>query len=316
MIFLYKVCRTGTLRKLKVNLDKRIKIRNLDVLTPAGGKFRLRWKEYQILSLLVARSPELVTRTEIIENIWKGTYCSDSTINQTIKSIRQKISDSEHTLIRTIPRLGYKVENQAAFHFISEDEDYADDDILNSNDDIDVDIQAELSESENESPVANDEKIVKPRKSTLVSAPVAAMDSSQDPAHEKKSLSVRRFFSVPASRVVKYLTVFASLLVISHFSYVLGNQTRPPVINDIQNNTRVVLTLTLNNPHTNSPQTLFCLYQGENMDQATIECVDPKQGQLKLPVKYETSSSTGKGRINLILPNKTLQYQVAYDVKN
>ncbi|HID9873653.1 MULTISPECIES: transcriptional regulator [Serratia] len=299
-----------------MNLDKRIKIRNLDVLTPAGEKFRLRWKEYQILSLLVARSPELVTRTEIIENIWKGTYCSDSTINQTIKSIRQKISDSEHTLIRTIPRLGYKVENQAAFHFISEDEDYADDDILNSNDDIDVDIQAELSESENESPVANDEKIVKPRKSTLVSAPVAAMDSSQDPAHEKKSLSVRRFFSVPASRVVKYLTVFASLLVISHFSYVLGNQTRPPVINDIQNNTRVVLTLTLNNPHTNSPQTLFCLYQGENMDQATIECVDPKQGQLKLPVKYETSSSTGKGRINLILPNKTLQYQVAYDVKN
>jgi len=299
-----------------VNLDKRIKIRNLDVLTPAGEKFRLRWKEYQILSLLVARSPELVTRTEIIENIWKGTYCSDSTINQTIKSIRQKISDSEHTLIRTIPRLGYKVENQAAFHFISEDEDYADDDILNGNDDIDVDIQAELSESENESPVANDEKIVKPRKSTLVSAPVAAMDSSQDPAHEKKPLSVRRFFSVPASRVVKYLTVFASLLVISHFSYVLGNQTRPPVINDIQNNTRVVLTLTLNNPHTNSPQTLFCLYQGENMDQATIECVDPKQGQLKLPVKYETSSSTGKGRINLILPNKTLQYQVAYDVKN
>ncbi|AWC80801.1 MULTISPECIES: transcriptional regulator [Serratia] len=299
-----------------MNLDKRIKIRNLDVLTPAGEKFRLRWKEYQILSLLVARSPELVTRTEIIENIWKGTYCSDSTINQTIKSIRQKISDSEHSLIRTIPRLGYKVENQAAFHFISEDEDYADDDILNGNDDIDVDIQAELSESENESPVANDEKIVKPRKSTLVSAPVAAMDSSQDPAHEKKSLSVRRFFSVPASRVVKYLTVFASLLVISHFSYVLGNQTRPPVINDIQNNTRVVLTLTLNNPHTNSPQTLFCLYQGENMDQATIECVDPKQGQLKLPVKYETSSSTGKGRINLILPNKTLQYQVAYDVKN
>ncbi len=299
-----------------MNLDKRIKIRNLDVLTPAGEKFRLRWKEYQILSLLVARTPELVTRTEIIENIWKGTYCSDSTINQTIKSIRQKISDSEHTLIRTIPRLGYKVENQAAFHFISEDEDYADDDILNGNDDIDVDIQAELSESENESPVANDEKIVKPRKSTLVSAPVAAMDSSQDPAHEKKSLSVRRFFSVPASRVVKYLTVFASLLVISHFSYVLGNQTRPPVINDIQNNTRVVLTLTLNNPHTNSPQTLFCLYQGENMDLATIECVDPKQGQLKLPVKYETSSSTGKGRINLILPNKTLQYQVAYDVKN
>lgn len=245
-----------------MNLDRRIKIRNLDVLTPAGEKFRLRWKEYQILSLLVARSPELVTRTEIIENIWKGTYCSDSTINQTIKSIRQKISDSEHTLIRTIPRLGYKVENQAAFHFISEDEDYADDDILNGGEDIGVNIQAELSESESESPEAHDEKIDKPRKTTLVAAPVATVEPSQEPTRDKKSATVRRFFSMPASRVVKYLTAFASLLVISHFSYVLGNQTRPPVINDIQNNTRVVLTLTLNNPHTNSPQTLFCLYQG------------------------------------------------------
>lgn len=254
-----------------MNLDKRIKIRNLDVLTPAGEKFRLRWKEYQILSLLVARSPELVTRTEIIENIWKGTYCSDSTINQTIKSIRQKISDTEHTLIRTIPRLGYKVENQVAFHFISEDEDYADDDILNGGEDIGVDIQAELSESVSESSETNDEKIDKPHKSTLVAAPVATVESSKEPAREKKSAAARRFFSMPASRVVKYLTVFASLLVISHFSYVLGNQTRPPVINDIQNNTRVVLTLTLNNPHTNSPQTLFCLYQGESMEQATIE---------------------------------------------
>lgn len=89
------------------------------------------------------------------------------------------------------------------------------------------------------------------------------------------------FFSVPAVRVVKYLSVFVSLLIISHFSYVLGNQTRPPIINDIQNNTRVVLTLTLNNSRSNGPQTLLCLYQGESLDQATIECVDPKQGKLK-----------------------------------
>ncbi len=130
LIFLYKVCRTGTLRKLKVNLDKRIKIRNLDVLT-CREKFRLRWKEYQILFAACRQ----ITRTGYPNGNYrkylKGTYCSDSTINQTIKSIRQKISDGEHTLIRTIPRLGYKVENQAVFHFISEDEDYADDDILN-----------------------------------------------------------------------------------------------------------------------------------------------------------------------------------------
>jgi DNA-binding winged helix-turn-helix (wHTH) protein len=299
-----------------VNLDKRIKIRNLDVLTPSREKFRLRWKEYQILSLLVARSPELVSRTEIIENIWKGTYCSDSTINQTIKSIRQKIGDAEHTLIRTIPRLGYKVENKAVFHFISEEDEYVTDEIWNIEDDANKDIQAELSESNNK-----DDEILAEEIEPLEEV-IAPVSSSVTP-EPLKSTAIRNkvpasagFFSVPAIRVVKYLSVFVSLLVISHFSYVLGNQTRPPIINDIQNNTRVVLTLTLNNPRANGPQSLLCLYQGESLEQATIECVDPKQGKFKQPVKYETSDAQGIGKINLILPNKTMEYQVAYDVKN
>ncbi|MGO2439580.1 MAG: winged helix-turn-helix domain-containing protein [Serratia proteamaculans] len=299
-----------------MNLDKRIKIRNLDVLTPSREKFRLRWKEYQILSLLVARSPELVSRTEIIENIWKGTYCSDSTINQTIKSIRQKIGDTEHTLIRTIPRLGYKVENKAVFHFISEEDEYIADEIWNTEEDANKDIQAELSENDNKDDEILTEEI---EQSERDMAPVTSSVTSgmlKNTSIRKKIPMSAGFFSVPAVRVVKYLSVFVSLLIISHFSYVLGNQTRPPIINDIQNNTRLVLTLTLNNSRSNGPQTLLCLYQGESLDQATIECVDPKQGKLKQPVKYETSDAQGTGKINLILPNKTMEYQVAYDVKN
>lgn len=299
-----------------MNLDKRIKIRNLDVLTPSREKFRLRWKEYQILSLLVARSPELVSRTEIIENIWKGTYCSDSTINQTIKSIRQKIGDTEHTLIRTIPRLGYKVENKAVFHFISEEDEYVTDEIWNADDDTNNDIQAELSESDNKDDEILTEEIDQPEEDIAQASPSIAPVPLKNTTIRNKVSAPAGFFSVPAVRVVKYLSVFVSLLVISHFSYVLGNQTRPPIINDIQNNTRVVLTLTLSNSRTGGPQTLLCLYQGENLEQATIECVDPKQGKLKQPVKYETSDAQGVGKINLILPNKTMEYQVAYDVKN
>ncbi|WP_413508118.1 winged helix-turn-helix domain-containing protein [Serratia proteamaculans] len=299
-----------------MNLDKRIKIRNLDVLTPSREKFRLRWKEYQILSLLVARSPELVSRTEIIENIWKGTYCSDSTINQTIKSIRQKIGDAEHTLIRTIPRLGYKVENKAVFHFISEEDEYVADEIWNVNEDANKDTQAELSENDNKDDEIPTEEIEQSEGEVAPASSATTAEMLKNTAIRKKVPMPAGFFSVPAVRVVKYLSVFVSLLIISHFSYVLGNQTRPPIINDIQNNTRVVLTLTLNNPRTNGPQTLLCLYQGESLDQATIECVDPKQGKLKQPVKYETSDAQGAGKINLILPNKTMEYQVAYDVKN
>ncbi|KAB1498978.1 transcriptional regulator [Serratia proteamaculans] len=299
-----------------MNLDKRIKIRNLDVLTPSREKFRLRWKEYQILSLLVARSPELVSRTEIIENIWKGTYCSDSTINQTIKSIRQKIGDTEHTLIRTIPRLGYKVENKAVFHFISEEDEYIADEIWNSEEDANKDIQAELSENDNKDDEILTEEIEQSERDMAPVTPSVTSGMLKNTSIRKKIPMSAGFFSVPAVRVVKYLSVFVSLLIISHFSYVLGNQTRPPIINDIQNNTRVVLTLTLNNSRSNGPQTLLCLYQGESLDQATIECVDPKQGKLKQPVKYETSDAQGTGKINLILPNKTMEYQVAYDVKN
>ena len=299
-----------------MNLDKRIKIRNLDVLTPSREQFRLRWKEYQILSLLVARSPELVSRTEIIENIWKGTYCSDSTINQTIKSIRQKIGDVEHTLIRTIPRLGYKVENKAAFHFISEEDEYVADEIWNVPGDIKEELQAEISESGNKDDEINAETIDTQGEEITASMPSTAPPPLKNTTIKNKTPALAGFFSVPAVRVVKYLSVFVSLLIISHFSYVLGNQTRPPIINDIQNNTRVVLTLTLNNPQTNNQQTLLCLYEGESLEQATIECVDSKQGHLKHPVKYEVSEVKGKGKINLILPNKTMQYQVAYEIKN
>lgn len=299
-----------------MNLDKRIKIRNLDVLTPTGEKFRLRWKEYQILSLLVAKSPELVSRTEIIENIWKGTYCSDSTINQTIKSIRQKIGDVEHTFIRTIPRLGYKVENKAVFHFISEGDEYFIDEIWNVAEGVNEGIQAEDSEIANKDDEISVGEIDAREENIATSGPPVVPATLKNAMNRNKTPASAVFFSVPAIRVVKYLSVFVSLLVISHFSYVLGNQTRPPIINDIQNNTRVVLTLTLDKPLKNSPKTLLCLYQGESLEQASVECVDPKVGQLKQSVKYDTSAFKWKGKINLILPNKTMQYQVAYDVKN
>ncbi len=128
-----------------MDAEKEIKIINFDVLLPSRQRSRLRWKELQILSLLVNRSPELVSRSEIIETIWKGTYCSDSTINQTIKSIRQKIGDTEHALIRTIPRLGYKVEDKTIFNFISTGESAVATEIIPGNDDAET-FNRDLSE--------------------------------------------------------------------------------------------------------------------------------------------------------------------------
>ena len=87
-------------------------IDHLDVRIAPDLHTRLRWKEYQILSLLVQNSPKVVTREQLVNHIWKGTYCSDSTINQTIKSVRQKLGDHEHRIIKTIPRIGYIIEEK------------------------------------------------------------------------------------------------------------------------------------------------------------------------------------------------------------
>ncbi|XBS68353.1 helix-turn-helix domain-containing protein [Acerihabitans sp. KWT182] len=87
-------------------------IDHLDVRIAPDLHSRLRWKEYQILSLLVQNSPNVVTREELVNHIWKGTYCSDSTINQTVKSVRQKLGDYDHKIIKTVPRIGYIIEEK------------------------------------------------------------------------------------------------------------------------------------------------------------------------------------------------------------
>ncbi|NDL62586.1 winged helix-turn-helix domain-containing protein [Acerihabitans arboris] len=95
-----------------MKLTQPITINHLEVKIAPDIHNRLRWKEYQILNLLIQNSPAVVTRAELVNQIWKGTYCSDSTINQTIKSIRQKLGDDNHDIIKTIPRIGYIIEEK------------------------------------------------------------------------------------------------------------------------------------------------------------------------------------------------------------
>lgn len=251
--------------------NKGIKIRNLDVLMPSKKKSRLRWKEYQILSLLVARSPELVSRSEIIENIWKGTYCSDSTINQTIKSIRQKIGDAEHTLIRTIPRLGYKVENKEAFHFITEADGYITQEILlaekTGNEPVNDELSDGVSENINELAVENpitDE--------TRISEPISSVKSSLIGDEPRNKMA-----RMPFNRVVKYFLAFILLLAISHVSYILGGRTRMVVPHELPNKAQLVLSLSFNNPPGTVRQTLTCRYQENSTKEMHIECVAPSE---------------------------------------
>lgn len=297
-----------------MSVEKGIRIRNLDVLIPSRKKSRLRWKEYQVLSLLVARTPELVSRSEIIENIWKGTYCSDSTINQTIKSIRQKIGDTEHTLIRTIPRLGYKIENKDFFHFIAEEDDFIHNEALLSIETFQENIQGDLSEKESE---VNDEPYVE----INAEGKVQGDEKLPEQITAKETVSInstlgdsKEASAFPLTRIIKYLAAFVMLLAISHLSYVLGSRTQSPTLHGLPNTSRLVLSLTLNNPPGANPQTLICLYREGSAREMHIECVSPKESSSKSHVKYETPIGRDKG--NILKSDKTAYSQWVYNSDN
>ncbi|WP_073970410.1 winged helix-turn-helix domain-containing protein [Serratia ficaria] len=78
----------------------------------------LRWKEYQLLRLLCLKTPSIVTREDIVNIVWSGTYCNENTINQTIRTLRGKINDESRQIIITVPRVGYLInKNHVGIHY-------------------------------------------------------------------------------------------------------------------------------------------------------------------------------------------------------
>nr|WP_255518612.1 MULTISPECIES: helix-turn-helix domain-containing protein [unclassified Serratia (in: enterobacteria)] len=231
-------------------------------MLPSRQRSRLRWKELQILSLLVNRSPELVSRSEIIETIWKGTYCSDSTINQTIKSIRQKIGDTEHALIRTIPRLGYKVEDKTIFNFISTGESAVATEIIPGNDDAET-FNRDLSEG----------KLNHMADEIIEDATVSEGYSLMSPILSETALvDSRRNTLTPWGRILKYLAAFIALLTVSLLSYALGSRTKPAIQYEQPNSPRMVLSFSLDTSPGVNPQALNCVYLAGNEKEMRVEC--------------------------------------------
>lgn len=63
-----------------------------------------------LLRLLIEHRDRLVSKDEIVEQVWKGRIVSDAAIASRIKSARQVIGDDgeAQAVIRTVPRLGFR----------------------------------------------------------------------------------------------------------------------------------------------------------------------------------------------------------------
>lgn len=67
--------------------------------------------EYKILVNLFTNKKRLITREEILNDIWDvaGNFVNDNTLTVYIKRIREKIGDKDGNIIETVRGLGYRV---------------------------------------------------------------------------------------------------------------------------------------------------------------------------------------------------------------
>ncbi|UXA00496.1 winged helix-turn-helix domain-containing protein [Vibrio splendidus] len=77
------------------------------VIDSQGERSRLRARESNLFHELIKTFPEVLSRSSIEETLWKDSYATNSTINQTVKALRFSLEDTDRTLIRTIPKQGY-----------------------------------------------------------------------------------------------------------------------------------------------------------------------------------------------------------------
>lgn len=75
-----------------------------------GELVPLRPKAYSVLVHLLRHHGELVTRTDLLDAVWRNAAVSDDSITQCVVEIRRAIDDADRTMLRTIPRRGFVFE--------------------------------------------------------------------------------------------------------------------------------------------------------------------------------------------------------------
>lgn len=75
-------------------------------------EIELTYKEYELLLMLSANKGNVLTREQLLENIWGYDYLGETrTVDVHIASLRQKLKQGG-SMIKTVRNIGYKLENK------------------------------------------------------------------------------------------------------------------------------------------------------------------------------------------------------------
>ena len=77
-------------------------------LRTGDREIELRPKSFEVLRCLVENSGRLVTKDELFKAVWPDVVVSDEALTQCIREVREAISDRAQTMIKTMPRRGYR----------------------------------------------------------------------------------------------------------------------------------------------------------------------------------------------------------------
>ncbi len=78
------------------------------------AEVRLSPKAFDLLALLIANRPRAVSKAEIRDHLWPGTYVSESSLPSLVSEIRDVIADHRRKpgLIRTVHGFGYAFQSE------------------------------------------------------------------------------------------------------------------------------------------------------------------------------------------------------------
>jgi adenylate cyclase len=77
-------------------------------LRTADRDVQLRPKAFEVLRYLVENADRLVTKQELNQAIWPNVIVTDEALTHCVSEARQAIGDGGQTIIKTVPRRGYR----------------------------------------------------------------------------------------------------------------------------------------------------------------------------------------------------------------
>ncbi len=77
-------------------------------LRTADREIELRPKSFEVLRYLVENAGRLVTKDELIKAAWPNVVVTDDSLMQCVSEVRHAIADDGQTVIKTVPRRGYR----------------------------------------------------------------------------------------------------------------------------------------------------------------------------------------------------------------